>query len=472
MTTLFAALPSSTLSLICLLAGVCSATASPDVVLKAEPFTLKSLGLSIRLPQTSRVQVDNTAGQQKAINVVDASQIPAWRLRVQEMTADRPNSTAAELAEAHLERLKQLGSRGGLISNEPIQCGEQTGQVCYLERAGAADQNIILGYLFLPSGERKYLLFAILTTPEDFPKTREMLEASFATIYLLTADARSQEWRLLAEAGREFLKSLTPERLKSVVGLNQCLRVHRSGSAGDTELGWSVVSTHAASKQAVGAENPADPKYAQGPDQGLLLFIRGRLAVQPERDLYQDFTIRYWMAWDQSSETWDVRATARQGEAARGESEVGVRNAPTARSPRPMLTVIHSSQATRSREPYEWPVPRDYMSQALGWLLGRLLPRAGAEATTYAYYFYNSSGAQPELSLRTDRWEPVGGGSGQWRLTTKVGVDAPPSVSVYDSKGSLVRQTREDGSIVEPAEPDALERLWRSKGLKPGGAGR
>ena len=88
-------------------------------------------------------------------------------------------------------------------------------------------------------------------------------------------------------------------------------------------------------------------------------------------------------------ERWNVRAVARQGEAARGESEIGVRDRPASlvqprvksqriKSHPQMLSVIQSSEATRSREPYEWPVPDAYLSQAMGWLVGRLLPQTAA----------------------------------------------------------------------------------------------
>ncbi|UCD76316.1 MAG: hypothetical protein JSV91_05210 [Phycisphaerales bacterium] len=448
--------------------------ARADLRLHNEPLTVEALGLSIRLPLTSRVQKD-TAGGQTALTVVDAAEIPAWRLRIQEMTSDEANPTAAALAAAHLERLARVGAGGELISNDPIQCGNCAGQLCYLQQSGPTGQEVVLGYLFLPAGERNYLLLAILTTPDDFDEARALLEASFATITVRTVEARSREWRTLADNGRAFLKTLTPDRLKSAVGLSQCLRVYRPGQTtgeGDTEIGWSVVSTHAAVKEAVGADNPADPQYAEGPDQGLLVFIRGRLAVQAQRGIYQDFTIRYWTAWDQSEERWNVLATTRQGEATRSESEIGVRDAPASRARPQMLTVIQSSEAIRSREPYEWPVPEVYLSQGPGWLIGRLLPRDGSEGKTYAYYFYNNQGPQPELALRTDRWEPVADKPGQWRLTTRLGVDARPTVSIYNADGSLVRQTREDRTVIEPGDPEMLQRLWRSKGLDPGGAGR
>lgn len=462
------------------------AAAQTSLGLEAAPLVVHSLGLSINPPLGSNVQVD-TSTEPAGIAILDRSEVPAWRIRIQELPTTPPGATPAEIAVEHVQRMHEVELEITLLDEQSFRCGDREGYLIYLRRAAGEGRYAVLGYLYLPSGPRRHLLAAVLTTPEDLARVRPVMDACFASIRLTTATKRSEQWRDLTTKGRTFLNSLTPERLQSAVGLSQCLRIYRSDDlTGDTEIGWSVVTTHAATSEAVGAADPTDPEYTSGPDLGLLVAIRGRMAVQPDRRIYQDFVIRYWMAWDQAEERWNVRATVRQAQASRGESEIGVRyrpstlRDPTARDPKTgahqrigthpqMLTVIQSSEATRSREPYEWPVPDAYLSQALGWLIGRLMPRDSAESVTYAYYFYNNRGVKPELALRTDKWEPAADGSGHYRMTTHLGVDSPPILSRYDHNGSLLRQTREDGSVVEPIDPDLLKRLWKSKGLDPGG---
>jgi hypothetical protein len=312
----------------------------------------------------------------------------------------------------------------------------------------------------------------VLTVPEHLPRVKALLTASFETIELRSATDRSLERRAQMDNGRDFLDSLTPERVAAVAGATQCLRIYRPAGPhdpADTEIGWSVVSTHRAPRDVINAPNPTDPEHGEDPAAGILVYVRGRVALAPDRALYQDFDIRYWIALDQSEESWSVRATTRQRQASTTDTETGIRNPPSAAAPRPVLTVIQSSERTGLRQPYDWEVPDVYLSQALTWLVGRLLPRDSAEPTEFAYYVYNNRGDQPRITLRLDQWAPATGGSDRWILSTRLGSDATPIVTTYDPDGTLLRQQREDGALVEPADPQSLKRLWRSKGLDPGG---
>ncbi|CAN0593237.1 unnamed protein product, partial [Laminaria digitata] len=51
------------------------------------------------------------------------------------------------------------------------------------------------------------------------------------------------------------------------------------------------------------------------------------------------------------------------------------------------------------------------------------------------------------------------------RITTKVSSDTPPTVSIYNAKGDLIRVRLSNGRIWEPIELDRLINLWQKKGL-------
>lgn len=202
-----------------------------------------------------------------------------------------------------------------------------------------------------------------------------------------------------------------------------------------------------------------------------MVHVAARVVADAKRGVYDDSDALYWMAWDQSSETWSVTATRKQGEAEQSENELGVRETRGAGSPAPKLTVIKQSAET-GNVPYEWEVPEGYLSQALGWLVGRLLPRDANQPQEYAYYFYVASYLNPKVYQRIDRWAPSNDDPTQWVLTTQLTTDSQPFISIYGRDGALVRRTHSDGTVTEPIGLEELRRLWKSKGLQTGKASK
>ena len=72
-----------------------------------------------------------------------------------------------------------------------------------------------------------------------------MLESSFSTIQIKSDEVRSLEHMSRIENGKRFLKSITRERLESLIGLRQWFRTYKPASTDrstvETELACSVV---------------------------------------------------------------------------------------------------------------------------------------------------------------------------------------------------------------------------------------
>jgi len=278
------------------------------------------------------------------------------------------------------------------------------------------------------------------------------------------------------KSGHDLLASLSAQQLHALTGYSQWTRIYRpseNAGAPATEVGYSLVEVVAGKRGELNpGRNPSKFSPAER-KEGLIVRVQGRVLADAKRRLFYDSLATYWMAWDQSEEAWSVRTTQRQGEAEKSEAETGLRAAPTVGSPQAVLQVIKSSEAA---EPVsnQWEVPDVYLSQALGWIIGRILPRdltAGATGPTdYAWYFYVSSNRQPKVYQRLDRWE--GRNDGTYTLTTYLTPDTPPFVSTYAADGSFVRRVHSDGTITEPISLEDLRKLWKSKGLPVGASDR
>jgi hypothetical protein len=214
-----------------------------------------------------------------------------------------------------------------------------------------------------------------------------------------------------------------------------------------------------------GAINPQRGEEMYDPEDhqlGLMARVRGQI-IDAESNTTIDSRAFYWLAWDLSEERWSIQVTTRAGSRSTAEAQTGVRMPRSAGNPAGRIIVIDSSSGGATRDQKNWAAPEVYLSQALRWGLGHLLPREGTEPLLLSYYFYD--GTESSITLRLDRWEPAGDGEGNWILTSRSKSDAPAIISIYNRAGDLVRRTLPDGSVSEPIELDDLNRLWRSKGI-------
>jgi hypothetical protein len=46
--------------------------------------------------------------------------------------------------------------------------------------------------------------------------------------------------------------------------------------------------------------------------------------------------------------------------------------------------------------------------------------------------------------------------------------DVTPTVALYGADGALLESREPDGVVTSPIEPAALERLWKTRGLRMG----
>ena len=440
------------------------------------PFAAEGLGIKINLPAGAIVGAERAkADANLVITATDNATMPTWTLRIQSLTSTSEKATAAGQIDDLIREFKQTKQEHKVVSNQAISIGGMNAQLCYVQRTTKEGQPFASGWLVIPNGKKTFMSFTVQTLPEHLPKVRALLEASFATIQLRSTEEMASSRLARFEAGQHFLSTLTPQRLKTLIGQKQLYRIYvpadaKTGAA-EVERGYSLVEVLEAKKGAVDPRRPEKDYRSGDKDVGLMVHVGARVVADAKRGIYDDSDALYWMAWDQSSETWSVTATRKQGDAEQGENETGVREVRTAGSPVPKLTVVKRSVES-GEVPYSWEVPDGYLSQALGWLVGRLLPRDANQPLEYAYYFYVASYLNPKVYQRVDRWAPSSEDSTRWVLTTQLTTDSQPFTSIYGRDGALVRRTHSDGTVTEPVALEELRRIWKSKGLQTGKAGK
>lgn len=433
------------------------------------PLVAEAFGLLVNLPAGASV-VAERINENLSISVRDPAEPPAWTMRIQQLTSSLKNPSAEAQVQEHLDTLKATKTEFRVLSNQDVDYGGVPGRLCFIEQK-AAGESVVFGWLILTMGERDFLVFSVNMLPKDLPKFRPMLESSFRTISLRSGEAVAVERKTRLEAGSALLASITAQMLREQVGLSQWFRIYQpvTDKQPEIERGYSCLTVYEASRDAVDVKNPPDTKT--GGDSGILVQLRGRVVVDAARGVYYDSEARYWMAWDQSEEQWSVIGTQRQGEAEMTESEIGVRSAATPGTA-PRITIQKTDHTTSTREPHEWDVPETYLSQTLGWLLPRMMPRNITKPQEYGYYFYNFANRTPQISQRTDLWELTKEGADTCRLTTHLTSDSPAVVSMYSRDGLLIRRVHGDGSVTEPSTLDDLRSLWKTKGLNVSKGGK
>lgn len=433
--------------------------------LSATTIISPELGFAFHPPAAS-IMVPQRSEGRLVLTILERENPPSWTLSIQHVIARSPDVTAESHIRNHLDALDAAARPHRVIANDAVHFAGSEGRLCYIEQESAQREPYITGWLILPMGDELFLIFSLVAEVEDFPILRERLEAAFATLNLQSTEEVAAERLNSIDAGRAFLRELNRENLRALAGLNQFARIYRPDPAGEgeVEIGFSQLEVFTGRR---GELNPDRPESTYSPKErmeGIFVRISGMVIGDVERNLFFDSVATYWMDWDQSEETWTVVGTQRQGRASRSEVETGVRSPPSAESPA-MVRAIRDNSSTQLRDTHEWVQPDVYLSQALAPVLARLLPMDTPEPQEYAWYFYNYSQATPQLTRRLDRWESAGDGSGNWVLTSRISVDAPPVRSIYAADRTLIRTVRADGVVTEPITPEELARIWQRKGL-------
>jgi hypothetical protein len=434
---------------------------------------IEGLGLRLRPLQPSFGKSETVEGVQR-YELVDAEASPRWWLIFQNLTSSTAGTTARSQLEAYLETLRKNGKPFDVRVNEnfTVAGASDEARLLLIERPVNDEATGISGWLIIPNGPDRFLTCSIAAPTRTFDAIWPEVQKSLRSIEVRSAEAIAQSKRQRMETGAKVL-DFTREDLKAALGAEPtCYRMYRPGAAADKdpkvrderELGWLVMRSREAMRGEV--DPKADPKKLRGEDAdpGILVQIDAKSIVNDDATNTVDTQIRAWLSWDRTEEVWSVRNTQRQGSGVRSSAQTGVRTPARRGDPRPMLRVINSTAEKLSRDPEEWAVPPNYISQAELMILGRLLPKDNPGPQTFSSYAFEPR--TNGLPQRRDTWKREADGT--WTLETFLGGASVPLVQSFSADGERLRRVDVDafGTVItEKIDLAALKALWRSKGL-------
>jgi len=445
-----------------------ASTPASSVPLALDPIVLEGLGLSVR-PPLGAIVAREVGGAQVALLLAESGERPRWRIRIHSLDASSATPLARMVAQDHLNRLEESGRPFAVLANEARQVGGAEAHLLVVREDGPEQTPIVNGWLIASRGAMSFTVATLATTPADLPLVQPILEAIAGSLRFVPVEAMMAERQARLDAGAAFISSLTPDKLKSLLGADDWYRLHRPGAAGraEQEFGYMHVVSREGQRGELDPQRPSQSFSGDEAERGLFLLIKSRGLLKSDGSHVVDVDARYWMAWDRSSEAWSSRSTEREGRSTRSSAQTGIRT-PTRPGSPTELTVITAATGTATsahREPSTWSVPeRHYLCVAEILMLGRLLPRDQTEGLELAFFYFDAK--ERRMPQRLDRWRPAEGDDGQWVLSSQPALDEPGSTQQFDALGKRLRRIDADGVVTERIEPAMLLDLWKRKGLE------
>ncbi len=429
-----------------------------SVELATEPTRIDALNLNIFLPKDA-VAETTSFGTNATMGVGFPDQIGVMIIKEQRTTD--PELTVAQVAQSLIKQLTRFASSttGTVIRHETdLKIGFWEGERFYVRLPGLDGKpDSVRGMTIFQNQPQHFIIFDLTTLYKDFDLARVMYETSVATMDLGNPTEIDVRRAAAIKNTLAFLDTRSVDDYQDAMTGKQdhWERLYTPGPTGDdmdaTEYGYRRIRSWGGFK----GELTEKPRGSWNPDDKTLGYFVQVDAMAIEDDMRVDTRATFYMSEDMSEESWTIKMSLRRGTEQKTSTITG------ARSKKSMAVLLEPSDAPPTKtNPL---IQGDgYISQPLTYLLGRMLA-ADAEPGEYASYAYNSSlGA---IALRWDVLEHPEETPDLTRITTKVSNDTPPTVSIYDKEGNLLRVRLANGRIWEPIELDRLIDLWKKKGL-------
>lgn len=449
------------------------------VTLADHAIVLQSLGLSIRLPIGATYEATRMTGANAGFTMTSPDK--AWRLLLLSPTSRDQSLTPAAVADSLIQELRQsrvetqrdprrntdkvVGSGAVVLDRaDDVKINGLSAARFYISIPnGVKDSTLVSGYTVFQVGPGRFAILQMDCLEPTYKTSRAAYETVVASAEFRDPADMAAERAAGVRAADQFLSGLNKQDLVAVLPAgDQFHRIFKpasTGAASDAkEIAWQRTSMR------VGKRGELDPqkspkRYTSVEQQeGFLVSVAGRYI---DGDRFVDSESICFLTFDRTEEAWAVRMTVKEGKKQAGYTETGVRVGDDLK-----VQVAQSGQNPTERK---WKKPPEaYLSQVESYLLPRLMASRIGAPTVLNFYRYQS--ATGEMTLRRDVMEPApmsgaSDGAAAWLIRTRPDENASEETTLINSQGDILRREKADGVVMEPITLEALQALWKRKGL-------
>lgn len=441
--------------------------APAPIALTDQPFEIKSLGLTIRLPVGARLDTSSVGGSNASFTLFAENN--TWIIRMHSPASRDKELTAPEIAEGLLEELRKTVTGVDPRTKRPVQGG-----VTILDRNDALIINgspaarfyarvpridgavLVSGYTVFHHSPGQFVIFQLDCIDAEYPRARVAYETILATVRLRGAAELNADRAAGLLAGDRLLAQFNSDDLVNMLPAGpRFYRLYRPGKTGlegdDTEVAYQVVTMRRGQRGELDPGKPKSRWLQADRDWGIVVNVKSRFL---DGNRLVDSEAISFLSNDRESESWSIRMAVKKGRDAASFTETGARTSDAIE-----VNIIQPAQpqtTKRWRKP-----PEGYLSQVETMLLPMMLARARAE-TEFAFYTYQPQ--HNDIILRRDALRQSET-PGQWLMITRPNEDAAADQTILDADGMIVRKNLASGVVMEAIKVERLMKLWRAKGL-------
>ncbi len=451
-------------------------TPPPPPTLTQDPVQFETLGLSAHLPEGAIVETASLGSSRQSVLIRDPQN--AWRIEISERTVTGGPTPPAKFANDLLREIHAAWPRferpetgdNSRPLPPPVKVLEQTdtlmlsGRACsrfyVLTPSPNSDAVLATGVTVIPVEPTRFSIVTVSCLESELAHAKLVYETVVASAKWRDPAEALAERSAAVLAGAKFIEALSPANYRAALhDAPQYYRIYRPSPSGarsdDTELAYQMVEIREGVRAELSPRKPRSDWTPSDRDPGFVVRVVARYVQGASvSDLESTFfaTLRD-DATDE--ESWTSRLRVRTGTESTSWSQTG------ARVGNRLSVRTESSQGAPTEQ--SWIVPEQgYLTQVQAYLLPRLLAQS-ASPISLGFYAYNP--ATSDLSLRRDSLEPALSADTGWTLRTRLTEGGAERTATLSRDGELLRLETTDGAVMEPIDAQALNRLWKSKGL-------
>lgn len=443
-------------------------TPTPNLTeLEPDPITIESIGLSLNLPvgaraETVRIGTSTSTG----ISLPNS----LGTIIVKEQRTSNEKLTAKDAANSIREQLMNLPGAMVIAEQPELRVGIWSGHRFYVRTPPAqpGGSPTYRGISIFGVKPKTFLIFDLTMQGSEasFQNARTMYETSIATMNLQEMSSQSLKRIAGFKLTKALIDQLTIDDYDAVLTGKKNERWERlftpapSGDEMDaTEHGYRRIKTWSGYKGQMGTKERA--QWSQ--DDRKLGYLVQLDSMALDSGLRIDSRALYFMSIDGNEELWTIRMTLKGNDPTlRADEQLSQVSSVTGARVGGKLTVTteEGNEPPTTITPF---IPEEgYITQVQTYLIGALIAHKKLQGD-FASYAYNP--VTNSVTLRWDIAEQPASSPGMWSITTKNSPESPPTNTLFDAKGDLMRVRLTGNRLWEPITLDRLLSLWKRKGL-------